>query len=125
MKPRRKKKKQFVQVKLLFPVLFFLAVIWVWKSNEADRLSRQLTQLERAKKNLAEQNRRFYVELEKYRSIAWIDNCVRQNYGMTYDVKKRIVLFDKTTAKQKIDQSLFASVGSFLERVFDSLLGKR
>ncbi len=103
---------------------FLLAILWVWKSNEADKLSRRLTQLEREKKTLIDHNKLLHVKLEKHRSIAWIDSCVRQNYKMTYDVKKRIVLFDKPALKPGVNQSLMAGLGNFFVRTYRSLIGK-
>ena len=122
MRTNRKRKKTFNRFKLVIPIVFVLAVMWVWKSNEADKLSRRLTELERTKKNIIEQHKLLHIELEKYRSIGWIDRCARQNYRMTYNVKKRIVLFDRPNEVQKQNRSLFASMGGFIGRIYRSLI---
>ncbi len=122
MRPRRKRKKTFNRFKLVIPIAFVLAVMWVCKSNEADKLSRKLTELERTKKSIIEQHKLLHIELEKYRSIGWIDRCARQNFGMTYDVKKRIVLFDRSKEIRRQNRGLFASLGGFVSGIYKSLI---
>ena len=122
---RKRRQHKFDRRILLVPVVFVIALLWVWKANEADKLSREYTRLERTKKSLAEKNKSLLAQLEKYRSIAWIDSKVRSNYKMTYEVKNRLVLFDEPVKKPKPRWSLMADIGGFLGRVFSFLTGNR
>ena len=85
-------------------------------------MSRRLTDLEREKKICIENNKLMQAKLEKYRSIAWIDQQVRKNFGMTYNVKRRIVLFDVPSGQTDTDRGLFASLSDFIVKVFKSLV---
>jgi hypothetical protein len=98
---------------LIIPIIFALAVLWVWKSTVALSLSKELTGLERNKKEIIEQNKRLRAELDKYHSIAWIDGCVRQ-YGWSYEVKQRVVLFDTPAPKLESDRSMFVSLADMI-----------
>lgn len=113
MRSRRNKKNAQNRVLLIIPVIFALAVLWVWKSTEALSLSKELTLLERNKKEIIEQNKHLRAELDKYRSIAWIDSCVRK-YGWSYDVKQRLVLYDKPTPKSEQDRNLLVSMADMI-----------
>jgi hypothetical protein len=117
---KRKKSKIPFQLKLLVPIVFFLAILWVWKSTEATNLSRQLTELERTKNKMTEENKRLMAELEKYRSIAWIDSCVRSGSDMTYDIKNRLILYEKSQINIRLrsNKGLYAGVLEFLANVF-------
>jgi hypothetical protein len=125
LRPRYKRKKKKNHLKLIIPGIFMLAVLWVWKSIETDRLSRVLTSQERAKKVMIEKNKQLQAELEKYRSIAWVDSCVRQKYGMTYNVKQRIVLYDLPVAHPAISRSFLAGLGDLLERTARTIIGEQ
>jgi cell division protein FtsL len=98
---------------LLIALAFLLSVLWVWKSIQAHNMARELTSLENEKRRITESNKQLKADLEKLRSIAWIDSCARQ-YGMTYEVKKRLVLFDQPTVKHKEDRSMLVSVADYL-----------
>lgn len=125
MRPRHRRKKNRNYLKLIIPGIFVLAVLWVWKSIEADRLSRELTRQERTKKVMIEKNKQLQAQLEKYRSIAWVDSCVRQKYGMTYNVKERIVLYDLPVSPPAISRSFLAGLGDMLEKTVRMLIGER
>ena len=112
MRTRRKRKKSNIKIIPIVGLVFLRAVIWVWKSTEAHKLSRQLTELENAQKTLIEDNKLLRAELLNHRSISYIDKCVRQRYGMTYDVKERMVLIDNPDKKSNHDRSLFVSLGN-------------
>jgi hypothetical protein len=117
---KRKKSKIPFGLKLLVPIIFLLAILWVWKSTEATNLSRQLTGLERTKNTMTEENKRLMAELAKYRSVAWIDSCVRSDSSMTYDIKNRLILFEKNQSNSRPQSSkgLYAGVLELLENVF-------
>jgi len=115
LRSRRNKKNAQNRVILIIPIIFALAVLWVWKSTEALSLSKELTRLERNKKEIIEQNKHLRAELDKYRSIAWIDSRVRK-YGWSYDVKQRLVLYDKPTLKSKKDRNLLVSMAEMIIR---------
>lgn len=110
MAKRRKKKENKSKVLTITALFFLLAVLWVWKSIEAHKLSRELTSLENTRKELIESNKHLKAELARLHSIAYIDSCVRHKYGMTYEVKERIVLFDKSGAKKKKNLNMFADL---------------
>jgi len=97
----------------MIPVIFALAILWVWKSTEALSLSKELTRLERNKKEIIEQNKHLGAELDRYRSIAWIDSCVRK-YGWSYDLKQRLVLYDKASPKSEKGRNLLVSMGDMI-----------
>jgi cell division protein FtsB len=122
LKPQRKSKRNYSLLKLMIPLIFIIAVMWVWKANEVNRLSRKLTELEKRRNDHAEQNKFMKAELEKYRSLAWIEPKARLEFGMTHDIKNRIVLFDQTTGKPAKNQSLFAGVLDFMKQVIETLL---
>lgn len=107
---RRKKKESKSKVFLTIALVFLLAVLWVWKSIEAHKLSRELTQLESSRKVLVENNKQLKADLARLRSISWIDNCVRNKYGMTYEVKERMVLFDKAQHRNRPNRNMFANI---------------
>jgi dynactin complex subunit len=96
--------------------------MWVWKANEVNRLSRKLTELEKSRNDHVEQNRFMKAELEKYRSLAWIDPKARLEFGMTHDIKNRIVLFDQAVGKPAKNQSLFAGVLDFMKQVIETIM---
>ena len=114
MKRRRKKKDGKSKAIAIIGFVFLLAVLWVWKSIEAHKLSRELTGLENAKNTLVENNKHLKAELEKFKSIAYVDSCVRTKYGMTYNVKQRMVLFDSSLKKPKVNRNMFADIYNFL-----------
>jgi hypothetical protein len=117
---KRKKNKIPFQFKAAVPFVFLLAIMWVWKSTAATNLSRQLTGLDRAKSDIIEENKRLSAELEKYRSISWIDTCVRFRSNMTYDVKNRLILYEKSQIMPKSESNLglYASVLDFIGNIF-------
>jgi len=123
LRPRYKHKKNKNRLKLLIPGVFLLAVLWVWKSIEADKLSRELTSQERTKKMIIEKNKQLHAELEKYRSIAWVDSCVRQRYGMTYEVKSRIMMHDLPVERPAIPRSFMAGLGDMVEKAIRTMTG--
>ena len=125
MRSRRKKKNTFGLSGLIIPFVFILAVTWVWKANEVNNLSRELTDLERTKRVYIKQNKLLQAELEKYHSISWIDNCVRHNYGMTNNVKLWRVFIDKPAEQHKTDRSLFASITDFISKIFKMLINRK
>ncbi len=109
--PRRSRKKKESKSKMFTVIafIFLLAVLWVWKSIEAHKLSRELTELESARVELVENNKHLNAELSRLRSIAWVDSCVRFKYGMTYEVKERMVLFDKGQVRNRVNRNMFAN----------------
>ncbi|MCP4583337.1 MAG: hypothetical protein GY839_17150 [candidate division Zixibacteria bacterium] len=113
MARRRKKKKSNNKIVFIIPIVFGLAILWVWKSTEAHNLSRELTRIENTKKQMIEKNKLLKAELEKYRSISWIDGCARK-YGLTYEVKERLVLFEKTTKRPERNRNLFAGMADII-----------
>jgi hypothetical protein len=120
-----KKNRFFKQFRFIIPAIFALAVLWVWKSTEAVKFSRTLTEVGQVKKELVEENKRLKVKLEFYSSISWIDSCVCRRYGMTYDVKKRIVVFDNPIEKTKNDRSLFAGLGDIAGEILKRFKGEK
>lgn len=125
MRIHRKKNRWFEQFRLIIPAVFAVAVIWVWKSTEVDKLSRRMTELNQVKKTLVEKNKHLKIKLERYKSISWIDSCACHQYGMTYNVKKRIVLFESPVEKTKIDRSLFAGLSSIAGEIIKKLKGEK
>jgi cell division protein FtsL len=113
LRSRRKKKESKNRLALIIGLAFLLAVLWVWKSIQAHDMARELTSLENEKRRITESNKQLKAELEKLHSIAWIDSCARQ-YGMTYEVKKRLVLFDQPMEKQRQDRSVLVSVADYI-----------
>jgi hypothetical protein len=109
----------------MIPALFAIAVIWVWKSTEVDKLSRRMTELNQVKRNLIEENKRLKVKLESYRSISWIDSCACRQYGMTYNVKKRVVVFENPIEKKRKDRNLFAGLGNIAGEIVKKLKGEK
>lgn len=114
MRSRRKKKETKSKAALIVGLAFILAVLWVWKSIEAHNMARELSNLDNEKKRIVEDNKNLKAELEKLRSIAWVDSCVRTNYGMTYGVKERMVLFDSAVEKKAVSRNMFASTADYL-----------
>jgi len=106
---RRKKKKSNNIIAFIIPIIFGLAILWVWKSTEAHNLSRELTRVEKTKTQMIEKNKLLKAELEKYRSISWIDGCARE-YGLTYEVKERLVLFERSGKKPERNRNLIAGM---------------
>jgi hypothetical protein len=115
LRSRHNKKSGHNRAILIIPVIFTLSVLWVWKSTVALSLSKELTKLERDKTEIIEQNKHLRAELDKYHSIAWIDSCVRQ-YGWSYEVKQRMVLFDKPALKSEPNRNLFVSLADMIIR---------
>jgi len=73
---------------------------------------------------MIEHNKLLEAQLEEFRSPAWVDGRARE-LGMTYDIKKRRVLFETVSKKPETKQSLFASVGDFLGRLYENLVKQR
>jgi len=115
LRSRHNKKNSHNRAILIIPIIFALAVLWVWKSTVALSLSKELTKLERDKTEIIEQNKHLRAELDKYHSIAWIDRCVRQ-YGWSYEVKQRMVLFDKPSPKSEPNRNMFVSLADMIVR---------
>ncbi|RKX18782.1 MAG: hypothetical protein DRP26_04590 [Candidatus Zixiibacteriota bacterium] len=125
MRLHHKKNRFFKQFRLIIPAIFALAIVWVWKSTMADKFSRMLTELDQTRKELIEENKRLKVKLERYSSISWIDSCACYKYGMTYNVKKRIVVFDNPKEETKKDRSLFAGLGNVAGEILKKLKGEK
>lgn len=121
MRSRRNKKNAPSRLIFLIAIIFALAVLWVWKSTEALNLSKELTRLERTKNEIIEQNKHLRAELDKYRSIAWVDSCVRTQ-GLTYEVKERLVLFDKPVLKSVPNRNLLVSMADMVTKVFKMVI---
>jgi hypothetical protein len=126
LRRRKKSGKLFRTFKLFIPVLFILSILWVWKSTAAKSLSRQLTRLEHQRITLIEDNKRLLAELEQYRSVGWVDSRVRNNFGMTYDIKNRVILLENPKAKisKKTNPQMFASVLGFFYDAWQFLTGE-
>jgi hypothetical protein len=122
----RKSGKLLKTFRLFIPILFILSILWVWKSTTAKSLSRQLTSLERQKKTLIEDNKRLKAELEQYRSVGWIDSRVRADFGMTYDIKNRVILLEnkKTVAPSPAMPGLYANTLEYLRDIWRFLTGE-
>jgi len=84
-----------------------------------------MTELNQVKKNLIEENKRLEVKLEWYKSISWIDSCASRQYGMTYDVKKRIVVFENPVGNKRKDRNLFAGLGNIAGEIVKKLKGEK
>jgi len=121
LRSRRNKKNAPSRLIFLIAIIFALAVLWVWKSTEALNLSKELTRLERTKNEIIEQNKHLRAELDKYRSIAWVDSCVRTQ-GLTYEVKERLVLFDKPVLKSVPNRNLLVSMADMVTKVFKMVI---
>jgi cell division protein FtsL len=113
LRSRRKRKKSNSRAFLFITLIFALAVLWVWKSIEAHSLARELSSLESEKKQIAENNKRLMAERERLCSIDWIDNRAR-SYGLTYEVKNRLVLFDSPVNDKKASKNVLASAFDYL-----------
>jgi len=127
MRHKRRKNGQLAKTfRLIVPVLFLLAILWVWKSTTAKSLSKQLSDLEKQKKTLIEDNKRLLAELEQYRSIGWIDSKARKEFGMTYDIKDQLIMFDnqKTVKTAPLRRGFYAGVLEMLTDIWHFLLGE-
>jgi cell division protein FtsB len=121
----KRKSKLFKTFKLFIPVLFILSILWVWKSTAAKGLSQQLTRAEKQKKTLIEDNKRLQAELEQYRSVGWIDSRVRTDYGMTYDIKNRMIFMEnQPTAVKPVRPGLYAGILGNLRDIWNFFTGK-
>jgi hypothetical protein len=118
----RRKKEAHGRIILLIVAAFILAVLWVWKSIEAHDLSQELTRLERTRTQLIENNKLLRAELEHYRSIAWIDNCVRSRLHMTHDVGERMMLAEEPIKSPKRNKNMFVSLADMFVRAFETFL---
>lgn len=126
MRHRRKSSQIAKTFRLIVPVLFILSILWVWKSTAAKNLSRQLSNLESKKKALIEDNKRLLAELEQYRSVGWIDSKVRKEFGMTYDVKNQMILFEnrKTAKTASVPRGFYAGVLETLTDIWHFIMGE-
>ena len=125
MRHKRKSSTLFKTFKLFIPVIFVLAILWVWKSTAAKSLAEQLTLLEIQRKTLIEDNKRLQAVLEQYRSVGWIDSRARIDYGMTYDIKNRLILFENQQATVKpVRHDLYAGVLGNLRDIWNFLTGE-
>ena len=126
MRHKRKSGKINKAFRLIVPVLFLLSILWVWKSTAAKSLSKQLSLLEKQKKTLIEDNKRLLAELEQYRSVGWIDSKVRNEYGMTYDIKNQVILLEnqKTAKTASIPRGFYAGVLEMLGDIWHFLIGE-
>lgn len=126
MRHKRRSGKLTKSFRLIVPVLFLLSILWVWKSTAAKSLSKQLSNLENQKKTLIEDNKRLLAELEQYRSIGWIDSKVRNEFGMTYDIKNQVILLEnqKTIKSTSMPRGFYAGVLEMLGDIWDFLVGK-
>lgn len=125
MRYKKKSGKLFKTFKLFIPVLFILAILWVWKSTAAKSLSRELTLLEKQRKTLIEDNKRLLAELEQYRSVDWIDSRARTDYGMTSDFKNRVFLLENQQVIAKpVRRDLYAGILESLRDIWNFLTGK-
>jgi hypothetical protein len=126
MRHRRKKNQLAKSFRLIVPVLFLLAILWVWKSTVARNLCRHWSSLENQKKVLIEDNKRLLAELEQYRSIGWIDSKVRQEFGMIHDTKNRMILLEnqKTEKKTSVPRGFYAGVLETLNDIWRFLTGE-
>jgi hypothetical protein len=125
LRHKRKSGKLFRTFKLFIPILFILSILWVWKSTAAKSLSRQLTRLENQKKTLIEDNKRLQAELEQYRSVGWIDSRVRTDYGMTYDIKNRVILLEnQKIATQPVRHDFYAGILGNIRDIWRFLTGE-
>ncbi len=94
MRLKKRKSRLYRKIKRSLPLIFVLAMLWVWKSTVAVDLSRELTQLRRTRDSLIEKNKQLAVQLERYRSIAWIDSCAGYGFGMNTDMRNREFIYE-------------------------------
>jgi len=126
LRHNRKRNKLSKKLKIIVPALFVVAILWVWKSTTAKELSRHLTGLEQQRKTLVEDKKRLLAELEQYRSISWIDSRVRANYGMTYDIKNRLILFEnQKTVPRPPSHNFYAGILDYVRDVWRFLAGEK
>jgi cell division protein FtsL len=121
-KRSRRKKEPHGRIILLIVAAFILAVLWVWKSIEAHDLSQELTHLKKTRTQLIENNKLLRAELERYGSIAWIDNCVRSKLHMTHDVGERMVLVEEPVKAPKQNKNMFVSLADIFVKAFETFL---
>jgi hypothetical protein len=120
LRSRRRRKKSNNRIFLVIGLAFMLAVLWVWKSIEAHNMARQLSSLETEKKQILESNKLLKAERERLCSIGCIDTRARA-YGMSYEVKSRMVLFDMPVKIHREDKNIFVSVGDYLAKLAEQL----
>jgi hypothetical protein len=126
LRHKRKNGKLAKTFKLFVPVLFLLSILWVWKSTAAKSLSRQLSRLENQKTTLIEDNKRLLAELEQYRSVGWIDSKVRNEFGMTYDIKDRVIMLEnqKTATTAPAPRGFYAGVLEMFRDIWCFIAGE-
>lgn len=104
---------------------FLLAVAWVWKSTVAVKMSRELTQLRRTRDSLVAKNNQLNGQLEKFRSIAWIDSCAGVVFGMNTDMKNRQFIYEDSETKKNdvAKMTNYAELTAFWEGIVKAIRG--
>ncbi len=102
MRLKKGKNRLFRKAKRFLPLIFLMAVLWVWKSTVAVDLSRELTQLRRTHDSLIDKNKQLAGLLEKYRSMPWIDSCAGQSFGMNTDTRNRDYIYEDSPTEENI-----------------------
>lgn|GEM_PF-1887069 len=125
MRLKKGKNRLFRKAKRLLPLIFLLALLWVWKSTVAVDLSRELTQLRRTHDSLIDKNKQLTGLLEKYRSMPWIDSCAGQGFGMNTDTRNRDYIYEDSPTEQSVAGSKrnYAGLSEFWSALVKALRG--
>ena len=75
-------------------LVLVLALLWIWKSNEVKAYSATKKQLEAEKGGMIAENSRLRGQLLNLKSITSIDKIVTEQFGLTQNVARRIIITD-------------------------------
>ena len=90
-------------------LILALALLWIWKSNEVKACYSTKKKLEAEKAVIIAENARLKGQLMDLKSISAIDKIVTEQFGLTQNVARRIIITDPVPI-EKVDNKLnFAS----------------
>jgi hypothetical protein len=86
-----------------------LALLWIWKSNEVKAYYATKKKLETEKVGMIAENARLRGQLMDLKSISAIDKIVTEQFGLTQNVARRIIITDPVPTEKTDDKLNFAS----------------
>lgn len=86
-------------------LILALALLWIWKSNEVKAYYSTKKALEAEEAGMIAENARLRGQLMDLKSISAIDKIVTEQFGLTQNVARRIIITDPVPT-EKIDNKL-------------------
>src|SRR5512140_2269152 len=90
-------------------VVLALALLWIWKSNEVKARYATMKKLEAERVGMIAENARLKGQLMDLKSISAVGKIVTEQFGLTQNVARRIIITDPVPVEKIENKLSFAS----------------